>query len=74
MYLHTSSIRHFLELAERAFAHAAAIVLGFALMVLGLAMGVTMVLLPVGLPVGLAGVLLFVWGIVGEFAEPSSKA
>ena len=33
-------------------------------MVIGLALGVTMVLLPVGLVVGLIGVLVFVWGLL----------
>ena len=47
---------HFLE-------HAAAVVLGVVLMVLGLGLGVTMIMLPVGIVVGLAGVLLVVGGL-----------
>ena len=50
---------HFLE-------HAAAVVLGFILMVVGLALGVTMIMLPVGLVVGLLGVGIFTWGLVGH--------
>ncbi len=39
---------------------------GFALMVIGLGLGVTIVMLPVGLPVGLVGVLIFIWGLLGH--------
>ena len=47
---------HFLE-------HAAAVVLGLVLMVVGLGLGVTMIMLPVGVVVGLIGVLLVVGGL-----------
>ena len=47
--------------------HAAAVIVGFVMMIVGLAMGVTMVLLPVGLVVGLMGVAIFVAGL---FAHP----
>jgi len=43
--------------------HLAAIVVGLVLMVMGLALGVTIVLLPLGVPVGLVGILLFLWGL-----------
>ena len=49
--------------------HVAAVVGGIVLMVVGLAMGVTMVMLPLGIVVGLAGVLLFVWGLVGHLEK-----
>ncbi len=49
--------------------HIAGVIGGVALMVLGLAMGVTMVLMPFGIVVGLGGVLLFVWGIVGHLEK-----
>lgn len=52
---------------EAVFAHSAAVLVGFVLMVLGLGMGVTMVLLPVGLVVGLVGVLMFVGGLLVKF-------
>jgi hypothetical protein len=55
--------RHLVETGERILAHAIAVALGFALMVVGTGMGVTMVFLPIGLPVGLAGFLLFLWGL-----------
>jgi hypothetical protein len=48
---------------ERFLGRTVAVVLGVILMFAGLAMGVTMVLLPIGIPVGLAGVLLFLWGL-----------
>ncbi|MBI1872639.1 MAG: hypothetical protein HYZ58_06865 [Acidobacteria bacterium] len=47
--------------------HAALISIGFVLMVIGLGLGVTMIMLPVGLVVGLAGVLLFVVGLLQRF-------
>ncbi len=43
-----------------------AVMVGFALMVIGLGLGVTIVMLPVGLPVGLVGVLIFIWGLLGH--------
>jgi hypothetical protein len=52
--------------------HAGAVVLGLVLMIAGLAMGVTLVLLPVGLPVGLGGVLVFLWGLFGRTEEEQS--
>jgi hypothetical protein len=50
----------------RFFEHAAFVVVGFILMVLGLAMGVTMIMLPVGIVVGLLGVLMFVGGLFAQ--------
>jgi hypothetical protein len=43
--------------------HAAAVVIGFVMMVIGLGLGVTMIMLPVGIVVGLLGVALFVAGL-----------
>ena len=43
--------------------HTAFVVLGFALMVLGLGLSVTMIMLPVGLAVGLLGFAMFVGGL-----------
>lgn len=56
-----------IKAGERIAGHVFAIIGGFLLMVIGLALGVTMVLLPVGIPVGLVGLLLFVWGLFGRF-------
>ena len=52
--------RPWVRTTESILGHIAATILGFVMMVVGLAMGVTMVLLPVGLVVGLLGVALFV--------------
>ena len=41
--------RTILQRAERILGHLAAVVVGFALMVIGLGLGVTMIMLPVGL-------------------------
>ena len=56
----------FLEKGERVLGYVVAVFVGFALMVIGLGLGVTMIMLPVGLVVGLVGALLFVWGLVGH--------
>jgi uncharacterized membrane protein YccF (DUF307 family) len=50
-------------------AHALAIVLGLILSVAGLAMGVSIALLPIGIPLGLAGLLLLMWGLFGGVEE-----
>jgi hypothetical protein len=49
--------------------HVAAVIVGFVLMVVGLALGVTMVLLPFGIVIGLAGVALFVGGLFARLGE-----
>jgi hypothetical protein len=54
--------RHLLRTGERFLGHTIAIVVGMVLVIAGLAMGVTMVLLPIGIPVGLGGLLLCIWG------------
>jgi hypothetical protein len=66
-----ASDRHLLETGERFLGHTLAIVAGLVLMIVGVGMGVTMVLLPIGLPLGLAGLLLFIWGLV--WAAPSRR-
>ena len=43
--------------------HAAAVVIGLIMMVVGLGLGVTVIMLPVGLPIGLLGVALVVGGL-----------
>lgn len=57
---HVLSMRTLLSFAE----HAAFVVVGLMLMVIGLGLGVTMVLLPVGLVIGLIGVAMFIGGLV----------
>jgi hypothetical protein len=56
-------VGHFLE-------HAAAVVLGLVLIVVGLGLGVTMIMLPVGVVVGLIGVLLVVGGLFARIDKP----
>jgi hypothetical protein len=55
--------RHWFRTTEAVFAHIAAVIVGFIMMIIGLGLGVTMVMLPVGLVVGLAGVAVFVGGL-----------
>jgi len=56
---HVLSFHSLLSFAE----HAAFVVIGFVLMVIGLGLGVTMIMLPVGLVVGLVGFAMFVGGL-----------
>jgi len=46
------------------FEHALIAFIGFVLMVVGLALGVTMIMLPVGVVVGLIGFAMFVGGLL----------
>ena len=57
------SIGHFFE-------HAAAVVIGLLLMIVGLGLGVTMIMLPVGLVIGLLGVAMVIGGL---FARIDAK-
>ena len=59
--------RGWLKASETFLEHAAAVSVGFVMMAVGLAMGVTLVLLPIGIVVGLMGVAIFVAGL---FAHP----
>ena len=55
--------RQMVDAGGRFLGHSIAVVAGLVLMIVGVAMGVTMVLLPLGIPVGLVGLLIFVWGL-----------
>lgn len=66
----TRRARAWLRAGQLVLAHVTAVLVGFALMVLGLALGVTMIMLPVGLAVGVVGVLIFVWGLLGHLDAP----
>jgi hypothetical protein len=59
------SAREALRVGENFAAHVAATIVGAALMVAGLGMGVTVILLPVGVPLGLVGLGAFLWGVWG---------
>jgi NADH:ubiquinone oxidoreductase subunit 6 (subunit J) len=50
-------------LGVRVLEHAATVFVGFVLIIVGLALGVTMIMLPVGVPLGLIGVLLVIAGL-----------
>ena len=66
---HAVTPTHLWSGVGRFFEHVAAVVIGFVLMVLGLALGVTMIMLPVGVVIGLIGVALFVGGIFARIDE-----
>jgi hypothetical protein len=66
---HKSVGRAIAEGGGRFVVHIAAVVVGLILMVIGLAMGVSVVLLPVSIPVGLVGLLALLWGLFGFSPE-----
>ena len=55
--------------AESVLGHIGAVVVGFIFMVVGLALGVTMIMLPVGIVVGLIGAAMFVGGLFARIPE-----
>ena len=65
--------RAIIQRVERILGHLAAVMVGFAFMVIGLGLGVTMIMLPVGLLIGLVGVLIFVWGLFGHLENGNRK-
>jgi len=67
MILTHVAVTRYVRLIESVLGHVAALVVGFALMVFGLGLGVTMIMLPVGLVVGLIGAAIFAGGF---FAHP----
>ena len=56
--------RPWIGMVESVLGHVAAIILGFIMMVVGLGLGVTMVMLPAGIVIGLAGVAIFIGGLL----------
>ena len=58
--------RPWFQATENIVGHIAAVIIGFVMMVVGLGLGVTMIMLPVGIVVGLAGVALFVTGLLAR--------
>ena len=69
MNAHPTVGRELAKGAGRFAAHAFAFVLGLILSVSGLAMGVSIALLPIGIPAGLIGLLLLMWGLFGGAEE-----
>jgi cbb3-type cytochrome oxidase maturation protein len=73
--IENESVGRTLAKATRSFmGHAAALIVGVLLMIAGIAMGVTLVLLPIGIPVGLAGLAFFLWGLFGRAHEQDRAA
>jgi hypothetical protein len=68
---HDAWNRPWIRTTGNVLAHAAAVVIGFVMMVGGLGLGVTMIMLPVGIVIGLLGVAVLVGGL---FANLNSKA
>jgi hypothetical protein len=66
---HTIAARRIVDGFVGFFEHAAIVVVGFVLMLIGLALGVTMIMLPAGIVIGLIGVLLVVGGLFTHFAD-----
>ncbi len=54
--------------------HLIAVVVGAALMIGGVALGVTIVALPLGILVGFGGLFVFLWGLFGWAQENKSPA
>ncbi len=51
--------------AGRFMAHFLSLVAGLILIVVGIAMGVTIAMLPIGITLGFLGLALFMWGLFG---------
>ena len=60
--------------AGRGLVQLCAIIVGLILMIGGVAMGVTVVMLPVGLAVGIVGLFVFLWGIFGRAQEATKSS
>lgn len=69
MNVHPTAGRELAKGAGRFAAHVLAIVLGIILSVCGLAMGVSIALLPISIPVGSIGLLLLMWGVFSGAEE-----
>ena len=54
-----------LTLAEHGAFRVVVAALGLVMVVVGLALGVTMIMLPAGLVVGLIGLAILLWGVLG---------
>ena len=64
--LRSGRARRLTEICGLILGRAAAVAVGFVMMVVSLGLGVTMIMLPVGLAIGLVGVGIFVWGLLGH--------
>lgn len=68
-YAHVWWRQPWVKTTESILGHIATVVVGFALMVLGLGLGVTMVLLPFGIVIGLLGAAMVVGGLFARIGE-----
>ena len=66
---HVLSIHRMASGAGRFLEHAAFVVIGLIMMVVGLGLGVTMIMLPVGIAVGLLGVAVTIAGLFAHIDE-----
>lgn len=60
------TVHEWFTLAERGTLRLVMAAVGFVLIVVGLALGVTMIMLPAGVVIALTGVGLLVWGVLGD--------
>jgi hypothetical protein len=67
--VHTMTIHGALAGFGRFLEHAAAVVIGLIMMIVGLGLGVTMIMLPVGIAIGLLGVAMVVGGVFARIDE-----
>ena len=68
-----STAKEFARAAGRSIVQVGAIIVGLIMMIGGVAMGVTIVMLPIGIGIGIAGLFVFLWGIFGR-AQRDSEA
>jgi hypothetical protein len=69
--VHTITVQSALAGTGRFLEHAAAVVVGLILMIVGLGLGVTMIMLPVGIAIGLLGVAIVVAGMFARIDQGS---
>ena len=60
---HAPAVRRMFGGVLGLFEHAAAVVIGLIMMIVGLGLGVTMIMLPVGIVIGLVGVAVLIGGL-----------
>jgi hypothetical protein len=72
MNVHQPVSQEFVKGTGRFVAHALALVVGMIFIVAGIAMGVTIALLPIGIPLGFVGLALFFWGLFGGAEEKAA--
>jgi hypothetical protein len=70
--VHPMTVHGALTGVGRFLEHAAAVVIGLIMMIVGLGLGVTMIMLPVGLTIGLLGVAMVVAGVFARIDEQRS--